>query len=61
MEIVKIRSEPKSVDCPLDVFLDVSGGVRNRPLGSEDIESTLGGHCTATPCEPRTKCRKIKL
>lgn len=54
VEIVEIRGETKSVDGSLDVFLDVSGRVGNRPLGSEDVESTLGGHCAATQCEPMT-------
>jgi hypothetical protein len=48
MEIVEIGREPKSANRPLNVFLDVGGRVGHFPLRPENVESALGGHCTAT-------------
>lgn len=47
MEVVEIRSESEPVNRPLDVFLDVLCRVGYFELGSEDVKSTLRGHCVA--------------
>ena len=50
VKIVQIRSESESVNRSLDVFFDMAGRVGDSALGSEDVKSTFGGHCTGSQC-----------
>lgn len=45
VEIVKIRSKPKSLNGAFDILLNVRSRVGDRTIPSNDVESTLRGDC----------------